>query len=56
LTWAAAELRLPLADDGYGGAGRGIKTPTRQPADGKPLAVTNRAVNRLPTGVRWQGF
>ncbi len=56
LNWAAAELDLPaLADAGYEGAGHGIKTPTRQTADGKPLAVANRAVNRLLRGLRWQG-
>jgi hypothetical protein len=56
LNWAAAELDLPaLADAGYDGAGHGIKTPTRQPADGKPLAVANRSVNRLLRGLRWQG-
>lgn len=56
LNWAAAELDLPaLADAGYEGAGHGIKTPTRQPTDGKPLAVANRTVNRLLRGLRWQG-
>ncbi|MEU8658104.1 transposase family protein [Actinoplanes philippinensis] len=56
LNWAAAELDLPaLADAGYEGAGHGIKTPTRQPADGKSLAITNRTVNRLLRGLRWQG-
>lgn len=56
LNWAAAELNLPaLADAGYEGAGHGIKTPTRQPSGGKPLAVANRAVNRLIRGLRWQG-
>ncbi len=56
LNWAAAELDLPtLADSGYEGAGHGIKTPTKQPAEGKPLAVANRAVNRLLRGLRWQG-
>ncbi len=56
LNWAAAELDLPaLADAGYEGAGHGIKTPTKQPADGKPLAITNRSVNRLLRGLRWQG-
>lgn len=56
LNWAAAELDLPtLADSGYEGAGHGIKTPTKQPADGKPLSVANRAVNRLLRGLRWQG-
>jgi hypothetical protein len=56
LNWAASELDLPtLADSGYEGAGHGIKTPTKQPADGKPLAVANRTVNRLLRGLRWQG-
>jgi hypothetical protein len=56
LNWAAAELDLPaLADAGYEGAGHGIKTPTRQLADGKHLAVANRSVNRLLRGLRWQG-
>lgn len=56
LNWAAAELDLPtLADSGYEGAGHGIKTPTKQPTDGKPLAVANRSVNRLLRGLRWQG-
>ena len=56
LNWSAAELDLPaLADAGYDGAGHGIKTPVRQPADGKRLAVSNRSVNRLLRGLRWQG-
>ena len=56
LNWAAAELDLPaLADAGYDGAGHGIKTPVKQPADGKRLAVANRTVNRLLRGLRWQG-
>jgi hypothetical protein len=56
LNWAASELDLPtLADSGYEGAGHGIKTPTKQPADGKPLAVANRTVNRLLRVLRWQG-
>jgi hypothetical protein len=56
LNWAAAELDLPtLGDAGYDGAGHGIKTPTRQPADGARLAVGNRSVNRLLRGLRWQG-
>jgi hypothetical protein len=56
LNWAAAELNLPtLADSGYEGAGHGIKTPTKQPADGKVLSVANRSVNRLLRGLRWQG-
>jgi DDE superfamily endonuclease len=56
LNWAAAELQLPaLADAGYEGAGHGIKTPTKQPAGGRRLAVANRSVNRLLRGLRWQG-
>jgi hypothetical protein len=56
LNWAAAELDLPaLADAGYDGGGHGIKTPVKQPADGKRLAVANRTVNRLLRGLRWQG-
>jgi len=56
LNWAAAELNLPaLADAGYDSAGHGVKTPTRQPADGKRLAIANRSVNRLLRGLRWHG-
>ncbi|MFI7601266.1 transposase family protein [Actinoplanes sp. NPDC049681] len=56
LNWAAAELHLPaLPDASYDGAGHGIKTPTRQPADGKHLAVANRSVNRRHRSLRWQG-
>ena len=36
LNWAASQLDLPtLADSGYDGAGQGIKTPVKQPADGQ---------------------
>jgi hypothetical protein len=56
LNWAASELDVPaLADSGYESAGLGIKTPTKQPADGKSLAVNNRTVNRLLPGLRRQG-
>jgi hypothetical protein len=56
LNWSAAELDLPtLADSGYESAGHGIKTPIKQPTDGKPLALANRAYNRLLRGLRWQG-
>lgn len=56
LNWSAAELDLPtLADAGYDGAGHGIKTPVKQPADGRQLAIANRTVNRLLRGLRWQG-
>ncbi len=48
LNWAASELNLPaLADAGYDGAGHGIKTLVKQPADGKRLAIANRSVSRL---------
>ncbi len=54
--WSAAELNLPaLADSGYESAGHGIKSPIKRPADGKPLAVDNRAYNLLLRGLRWQG-
>jgi hypothetical protein len=44
LYWSASELDLPaLADSGYEGAGHGVYTPIKQPADGKALAVDNRA-------------
>lgn len=56
MNWAAAELNLPtLADSGYEGAGHSIKTPTKQPTDGKPLAVAERSANLLLRGLRWQG-
>jgi hypothetical protein len=44
-----------LADASYDGAGHGIKTPVRQPTDGKRHAVANRSVNRLLRGLRRQG-
>lgn len=56
LNWSATVLDLPaLADSGYESTGHGIKTPVKQPTDGKPLAVDNRAYNRLLRGLRWQG-
>src|SRR6266498_708924 len=56
LNWAASELDLPaLADVCYDGTGPGIKTPVKQPSDGKRLAIANRTVNRLLRGLRWQG-
>jgi hypothetical protein len=48
LYWAASQLDLPnLADSGYEGAGQGIHTPIKQPADGNRLATDNRAYNAL---------
>lgn len=56
LYWAAAHLHLPtLADSGYEGAGHGVHTPVKQPADGKPLAIDNRAYNTLLRSMRCRG-
>jgi hypothetical protein len=56
LCWAASQLHLPtLADSGYEGAGRGIHTPVKQPADGRRLAVDNRAYNTLLRSLRCHG-
>ena len=42
-----AQLDLPtLADSGYEGAGQGIKTPIKQPADGQPSPRTTRPTTR----------
>ena len=56
LYWAASQLNLPtLADAGYEGAGQGIHTPVKQPADGRRLAIDNRAYNRLLRSLRGLG-
>jgi hypothetical protein len=56
LHWAAAQLDLPtLADSGYDGAGQGIKTPVKQPADGQVLAPDNQAYNALLRSTRCLG-
>src|SRR3954453_6933532 len=56
LYWSAAELNLPaLADSGYEGAGHGVYTPIKQPADGKALAVDNRTYNLLLRSTRCRG-
>jgi DDE superfamily endonuclease len=56
LNWAASALNLPtLADSGYDGAGEGIKTPIKQPADGQVLAVDNQAYNALHRATRCRG-
>lgn len=56
LYWSASELHLPaLADSGYEGAGHGVYTPIKQPADGKNLAVDNRAYNLLLRSTRCRG-
>lgn len=54
--WAASELGLPtLADSGYEGAGQGIHTPYKQPADGRRLAADNRAHNAILRSMRCLG-
>jgi hypothetical protein len=56
LYWAASQLHLPtLADCGYEGAGHGIHTPVKRPADGRRLAVDNRTYNRLLRSLRGLG-
>ncbi|WP_239134565.1 transposase family protein [Rugosimonospora africana] len=56
LYWAASQLHLPaLADTGYEGAGHGIHTPYKQPADGTALAPDNRAYNALLRAKRAPG-
>jgi hypothetical protein len=56
LYWAASQLQLPTrADSGYEGAGHGIHTPVKQPADGRRLAVDNRAYNSLLRSLRCLG-
>jgi hypothetical protein len=56
LYWAASTLDLPtLADSGYDGTGLGIHTPYKQPADGRALAVDNRAHNLLLRSMRCLG-
>jgi hypothetical protein len=56
LYWSASELNLPtLADAGYESAGHGVYTPIKQPADGKTLAVDNRAYNLLLRSTRCHG-
>ncbi|MET9633957.1 transposase family protein [Lentzea sp. NPDC006480] len=43
LYWAYSQLDLPtLADNGYDGAGIGVFTPVKQPADGQTLDVDTR--------------
>lgn len=56
LYWAASQLDLPaLADGGYEGAGIGVHTPIKQPADGRALEVDNRTYNSLLRGLRYLG-
>lgn len=56
LYWAASRLNLPtLADGGYDGAGIGVFTPVKQPADGHELDVNTRTYNALLRGLRCLG-
>lgn len=56
VTGAASTLDLPtLADSGYEGAGQGIHTPYKQPADGRRLAVDNRTYNAVLRSMRCLG-
>ena len=54
--YAAAARGLPtLADPAYHGAGIGVHTPVKQPADGRRLAVDNRTYNALLRSLRCVG-
>lgn len=54
--YAAAAAGLPtLADPGYHGAGIGVHTPFKRPADGRRLGIDNRTYNRLLRSLRGIG-
>jgi hypothetical protein len=54
--YAAAARGLPtLADSGYEGAGHGVYTPVKKPADGHHLHIDNRAFNMLLRSMRCLG-
>lgn len=56
LYWAASQLDLPtLADNGYDGAGIGVFTPVKQPADGQVHDVDTHTYNALLRGLRCLG-
>jgi hypothetical protein len=56
LYWAASQLDLPtLADGGYDGAGIGVHTPVKHPAQGQVLDVDTRTRNALLRGLRCLG-
>jgi hypothetical protein len=56
LYWAASQLDLPtLADNGYDGAGIGVFTPVKQPANGQVLDLDTRTRNALLRGLRCLG-
>ncbi|MGI5487843.1 transposase family protein [Microtetraspora malaysiensis] len=44
-----------LADPGYQGAGHGVYTPFKQPADGNVLSIDNRTYNHLIRALRCLG-
>jgi hypothetical protein len=53
---AAAHDDLPtLADPGYEGAGHGVYTPVKQPADGQVLDIDTRSYNMLLRALRCLG-
>ena len=54
--YAAASTGLPtLADPGYEGAGHGVHTPVKQPAEGTELDINTRTHNALLRAVRCLG-
>ena len=54
--YAAAGRGLPtLADPGYQGAGHGVHTPVKQPADGTELDINTRTRNALLRSLRCLG-
>jgi len=56
LYWAYSQLDLStLADNGYDGAGIGVFTPVKQPADGQVLDPDTRTCNALLRGLRCLG-
>ncbi|MFD1503997.1 transposase family protein, partial [Streptosporangium lutulentum] len=52
---AAADGLPTLADSGYDGAGIGILTPVKHPADGRPLDLDTRTRNALLRALRCLG-
>lgn len=56
LYWAYSQLDLStLSDNGYDGAGIGVFTPVKQPADGRALDPDTRTYNALLRGLRCLG-
>lgn len=53
--YPAAKTMPVLADPGYQGAGHGIHTPFKQPADGNRLSLGNRTHNALLRALRCLG-